>query len=132
MFKNLFTSLFIVGALLVATLVSKQVNALDDFDLMRYGPDVMLDVGRTEFIVKFKFYSNAESLNREWASLTGSIYTPGQPGVRAFATSHPDNDVCVVHIIPASIWDDREAMTIMGHEVYHCALADHAMPDEQS
>jgi hypothetical protein len=132
MFKNLFTSLFIIGTLLVTAIVSKQVQALDDFDLMYYGPDVTLDIGRTEFIVKFKFYDDADSLNFEWASLTGTTYVPGQPGVRAFATSHPENDVCVIHIIPASIWDDRESMTIMGHEVYHCALADHVIPDEIS
>jgi hypothetical protein len=36
-----------------------------------------------------------------------------------------DEDVCFVHIIPPEIWDDRESMAIMGHEIYHCALADH-------
>jgi hypothetical protein len=129
MLNKLFTGLFVTAVILLTMSISKQVNALDDFDLMYYGPDVTVDIGRTDFIVKFEFYDDTESLNRAWARAVGEDYDPEEVGVRAFATSNPMSDVCFVHIVPAKFWDDREAMTILGHEVYHCALADHVMPE---
>jgi hypothetical protein len=50
---------------------------------------------------------------------------PDGEGVRGFAMADKDEDVCYIHIKAAAIWDDRENMAIIGHELYHCALAKH-------
>jgi hypothetical protein len=97
---------------------------LDDFDLYKYGPDDTVEVTRTAFIVKLVLYKTRNRLNNAFEEATKDSLPDGS-GVRGFALVRDDQDVCFVHIIPAEIWDDREAMAIMGHEIYHCALADH-------
>ena len=105
-------------------LIYSQVEALDDFNLAKYGGDDTSEIGRTNFIVKLILYKFPERLNEAFEKNTGEKLPDGA-GVRGFAVVSPDEDVCFVHIIPAEIWDDREAMTIMGHEIYHCAMANH-------
>lgn len=109
-------------ALLLSLFMYTTVYSLDDFDLYRYGVDETITVKRTSFIVKFVLYDTEEELN--------DVYYRDQErkageGVRAFTYSTEDEDVCYVHIKLAELWDDRESMTIMGHEIYHCALARH-------
>ncbi len=104
--------------------VSPYAFALDDFDLAKYGPDDKIEVKRTEFIVKLVLYTSDEELNKSYEKVTETTLGEGE-GVRGFASVHPSEDVCYVHIMAAKIWDDREAMAIMGHEVYHCALSQH-------
>jgi hypothetical protein len=114
--------LLVVGLWLLAG--SKYAYALDDFDLYKYGPDDTIEVTRTDFIVKLVLYKTRDRLNNAFEEATKDSLPEGA-GVRGFALVRDDQDVCFVHIIPAEIWDDREAMAIMGHEIYHCALADH-------
>jgi hypothetical protein len=102
----------------------KYAYALDDFDLAKYGPDEKVDFQRAEFILKIVTYTNRDRLNQAFEKATGKPL-PESAGVRGFTNVRPDEDICWVHIILADIWDDREAMAIMGHEVYHCTLADH-------
>jgi len=83
-----------------------------------------IKIERTEFIVKIITYPNRDRLNKAF-NLVAAEELPEGSGVRGFTNVRGDEDVCYVHIIPAGIWDDREAMAIMGHEVYHCTLADH-------
>jgi hypothetical protein len=101
-----------------------QANALDDFDLAKYGPEDTIEVKRNNFIVKLVTYSSMDQLNESFEEASG-MELGEEDGVRGFATVHETEDVCYVHIMPAQIWDDREAMAIMGHEIYHCALAKH-------
>jgi len=77
---------------------------------------------RKSFIVKFILYDTEEELNDVFYN---NRKRPEGEGVRAFTLSTKDEDVCYVHIKPAKRWDDREAMSILGHEIYHCALATH-------
>jgi hypothetical protein len=100
----------------------KTVFALDDFDLYRYGKDVKLTVERKGFIVKLVLYDNESDLNDAYYQ---DRERPEGESVRAFALSAKNEDVCFVHIKAAKIWDDRENMAIMGHEIYHCALSRH-------
>jgi len=102
--KSLFLAFFI--------LLTTPLYALDDFDLAKYGADEKIKIEREGFVVKLVLYKFQEKLDDE-------------SGIRGFAQMSEGEDVCYVHIIPAEIWDDREALTIMGHEIYHCALADH-------
>jgi hypothetical protein len=118
------------GILIAATLwltlatLGNYANALDDFDLMKYGPDDTIEVGRSEVIIKMILYDNQRKLNEAFNGASKSPMPEGA-GVRGFAVVSDIEDVCFIHIIPAQIWDDREAMAIMGHEVYHCLLSDH-------
>jgi len=120
----------IQGIIIAATLwltlatLGNYANALDDFDLMKYGPDDTVEVGRSEVIVKMVLYDNQRKLNEAFNGASEDPMPEGT-GVRGFAVVAPSQDVCFIHIIPAQIWDDREAMAIMGHEVYHCLLSDH-------
>jgi len=114
------TPLAIIG---FALLMGK-AQALDDFDLAKYGPEDAIKIERTEFIVKIITYPNRDRLNKAF-NLVAAEELPEGSGARGFTNVRGDEDVCYVHIIPAGIWDDREAMAIMGHEVYHCTLADH-------
>jgi hypothetical protein len=100
----------------------KAVFALDDFDLYRYGKDAKLTVERKGFIVKLVLYDNESDLNDAYYQ---DRERPEGESVRAFALSAKNEDVCFVHIKAAKIWDDRENMAIMGHEIYHCALSRH-------
>jgi hypothetical protein len=102
----------------------KYAYALDDFDLAKYGPDEKVDFQRAEFILKIVTYTNRDRLNQAFEKATGKPLPEGS-GIRGFTNVRPDEDICWVHIILADVWDDREAMAIMGHEVYHCTLADH-------
>jgi hypothetical protein len=118
------------GILIAATLwltlatLGNYANALDDFDLMKYGPDDKIEVGRNEVIIKMVLYDNQRKLNEAFNGASEDPMPEGA-GVRGFAVVAPSQDVCFIHIIPAKIWDDREAMAIMGHELYHCLLSDH-------
>jgi hypothetical protein len=69
-------------------------------------------------------YDNQRKLNEAFNGASEDPMPEGA-GVRGFAVVAPSQDVCFIHIIPAKIWDDREAMAIMGHELYHCLLSDH-------
>jgi len=101
-----------------------QANALDDFDLAKYGPEDTIEVKRNSFIVKLITYTSEARLNKAFEEASG-MELGEEDGVRGYATVSEGEDVCFVHIMPAKIWDDREAMAIMGHEIYHCALAKH-------
>jgi hypothetical protein len=102
----------------------KYAYALDDFDLAKYGPDEKIELIRANFVLKIITYTSRDRLNQAFEKATGKPLPEGA-GVRGFTNVRPDEDVCYVHIIVADIWDNREAMAIMGHEVYHCTLADH-------
>ena len=104
--------------------VYSSVEALDDFDLAKYGNEDKVEVLRTNFIVKLVLHTFPDELNEAFENTNGRPLPEGA-GVRGFAIVSETEDVCYVHIIPADIWDDRESMAIMGHEIYHCALADH-------
>jgi hypothetical protein len=120
----------IQGTLIAATLwltlatLGNYANALDDFDLMKYGSDDKIEVGRNEVIIKMVLYDNQRKLDEAFNGASEDPMPEGA-GVRGFAVVAPSQDVCFIHIIPAKIWDDREAMAIMGHELYHCLLSDH-------
>jgi len=123
--KNIFKALLITAIFYSSlALVGKFANALDDFDLMKYGPDDTIEIGRTEVIIKLVTYNSAMFLNDAFNKASKKPMPEGS-GVRGFAIVKDDEDVCFIHIIPAKIWDDREAMAIMGHELYHCLLSDH-------
>jgi len=116
--------LVVLAAWLVAAIVYSQAEALDDFDLAKYGDNDIVEIGRNNFIVKLITYTNRQRLTEAFEKANGITLEEGT-GIRGFAVMSDVEDVCFVHIIPASIWDDREAMAIMGHEIYHCAMADH-------
>jgi hypothetical protein len=116
-------ALYTLSVVLVCVFIlPKTALALDDFDLYRYGPDEKVKIERKEFIVKFVIYDSELDLNDAYY---GDEERPQDEGVKAFSLSSKDEDMCFVHIKPAKIWDDREGMAIMGHEVYHCALGRH-------
>jgi hypothetical protein len=118
-------ALYTLGVVLICVfLLPKAVFALDDFDLYRYGPDEKVQIERKGFIVKLVLYDTEEELNDVYYNSQEGERPEGE-GVRAFSMSSDAEDVCFVHIKAAKIWDDRENMAIMGHEVYHCALARH-------
>jgi len=114
--KSLFLAFFI--------LLTTPLYALDDFDLAKYGPDDTIEIEREGFVVKLVLYKFQEKLDEAYKKFTKQEDS-SESGIRGFAQMSEGEDVCYVHIIPAEIWDDREALTIMGHEIYHCALADH-------
>ena len=120
-FNNLLVAFF---AWMVLAILYSQVEALDDFNLMKYGPDDTIEVKRTDFIVKLVLYKFPERLNQAFEESNGAKLPEGG-SVRGFAVVNPNEDVCYVHLIAADLWDDRESMAIMGHEIYHCTLADH-------
>ena len=105
-------------------LIYSQVEALDDFNLAKYGGDDTSEIGRTNFIVKLILYKFPERLNEAFEKNTGEKLPEGG-SVRGFALVKEDEDVCFVHIIAPKFWDDREGLTIVGHEIMHCAMADH-------
>lgn len=104
------------------TLLVTNVFALDDFDLYRYGPHDRLNIERTGFVTKIVFYKSFDDLQVAFKKTTNNEKA-GE--VRGFTMVSPSQDVCVIHIEKPKIWDDREAMAIMGHEIYHCTLANH-------
>ena len=112
---------------LLAFFLSLNVLALDDFDLAYYGSDAKLEVERTDFIVKLVLHKTQEELNNKYKEVVGEDGVEEE--VVAFAQVHELNPVCYIHIVPAKIWDDREKMVVLGHEVYHCALAKHEAID---
>ena len=116
--------LMLWACLLVLVSYTPTAKALDDFDLAKYGSGDTIEVLRTDFIVKLIIYDDRDKLNKAFEKANGSAL-PSGAGIRGFANVNPVEDVCFVHIIPADIWDNREAMAIMGHEIYHCALSDH-------
>lgn len=104
------------------TLLVTNVFALDDYDLYRYGPNDKLAVERNGFVLKLTFYSSFDDLQRSFRKITNNKKA-GE--VRGFTMVSRTQDVCVIHLVKPKIWDDREAMAIMGHEVYHCTFANH-------
>ena len=105
-------------------LLYSQVEALDDFDLAKYGPEDTIEIKRTDFIVKFVLYNFPQKLNQAYEENNGEKLPEGG-SVRGFALVKEDEDVCFVHIIAPKFWDDREGLTIIGHEIMHCAVAAH-------
>ena len=121
MFKQFGT--FIISLIFIHGLTTtNQVIALDDFNLYKYGAAEKVKIGRKSFIVKFVIYDNESDLNDAYYK---DNERPEGQGVRAFSLSTKDEDVCYIHLKPATKWDDHESMTNMGHEIYHCALARH-------
>ncbi|MCS5589392.1 MAG: hypothetical protein NZ824_05425 [Candidatus Thioglobus sp.] len=110
---------------LLSMLISFNVLAIDDFDLYKYGPNDKLDISRIGFVFKIVFYDTHEELQKAFNALPGN----NNGEVRGFTMVSEFNDVCITHLVKPKIWDDREAMAIMGHEVYHCTLADHKDAD---
>ena len=108
--------------LIALTLLTTNVFALDDFDLYRYGPDDKINVERESFVLKMVFYPDHERLQRSFRKVTKS---KKEGEVRGFTMVAKDQDVCTVHVVLPKIWDDREALTILGHEVFHCTFAGH-------
>lgn len=108
--------------LIALTLLVTNVFALDDFDLYRYGPNDKLIVEREAFVLKFVFYDSFESLQVGFRKVTGD---KKEGEVRGFTMVSRTQDVCTVHVVKPKIWDDRENLTILGHEVYHCTFANH-------
>lgn len=106
---------------ILSMLISFNVLALDDFDLYRYGPGDKMDIVRNAFVFKIVFYETHEELQKAFNNLPGT----NNGEVRGFTMVSEFNDVCTTHVVKPKIWDDREAMAIMGHEVYHCTYADH-------
>lgn len=115
-------ALGVTGGLLIYA-SSPRVEALDDFNLASYGEHAYVRTARTEVILKLVPYTSTAVLNKEFDK-SSSMQDKGH-NIRGFTFSSPKDDVCYVHVIPARKWDDIEAMAIMGHEVYHCLLADH-------
>jgi len=102
----------------------KNVLALDDFNMASFGPDAKIEVKRAEVILKVVIHETEASLNSAYWKHTKKY---GKQ-VMGFALVHPSVDTCYVHIMVPDKWDDREALAIMGHEVYHCLLAEHGPP----
>jgi len=102
----------------------KNVLALDDFNMASFGPDAKIEVKRAEVILKVVIHETESSLNSAYWKHTKNY---GKQ-VLGFALVHPSVDTCYVHIMVPDKWDDREALAIMGHEVYHCLLAEHGPP----
>lgn len=114
---------FLIGLLLSFHLALAGANtavALDDFNLRYFGTNDIIKIGRTEFILKIQLYDDEQALLEAYSEVTGT-----DREVAGFTQFSPDNPVCYVHIVPAGLWDDREKMTILGHEIYHCMLATH-------
>jgi hypothetical protein len=108
---------------LIATIIGFNSYALDDFDLYRYG-DTRVEIERTAFILKFVFYNNEKDLNKAFREATEA--PEDQEGeVRAFTQTREGDDVCTIHIVPPTTWDDRESLAILGHESLHCTYASH-------
>lgn len=105
---------------LLALFISLNVLALDDFNMAYFGEDEII-VKREEVIVKMVTYENEEEINKVYQELSGL----DKSSVRSFAQVSPDSTVCYIHYVPAKIWDDRENLAIIGHELYHCLLAEH-------
>lgn len=107
---------------LLTTLFTLNTFALDDFDLYRYG-DTKIKIERPNFIVKLILFDTAEELVKAYSKVTGVPIE--EANVRAFTSVSPTNDVCLINIVAPKFWDDREALTIIGHELMHCGLANH-------
>jgi len=105
-----------------AALFTLNTFALDDFDLYKYG-DTKLEIERQNFIVKLVLFKDNEALTKEYSKVTGTPIE--ESNIRAFTSVSPTNDVCFINIVAPKIWDDREALTIIGHELMHCGLAKH-------
>jgi hypothetical protein len=116
--------------LLVGLMVSLNVLALDDFDLYRYGPDASVDIERLGVILKVVLYDDPDKLNSDFKKSSG-LPEDDESMIRAFTLTRDGDDVCIVHMIPPTLWDDRETLAIMGHEVLHCLGANHQNAAEE-
>ena len=105
---------------LLSLIISLNVLALDDFDLYRYGPTAILEPERTGFVLKLIIYETNSELQTSFEEFSGR-----KEDIRAFTQTLPGDDMCYVHIVKAELWDNREALAILGHEVYHCTFATH-------
>jgi hypothetical protein len=107
--------------LILSFLISLNVLALDDFDLYRYGPTATIETQRTSFIMKMVIYDTAHEIQESFNAFSGKK----DHEIRAFTQTLPGDDICYVHIVKSELWDNREALAILGHEVYHCTFASH-------
>jgi hypothetical protein len=107
--------------LILSFLISLNVIALDDFDLYRYGPTATIQTERTSFIMKMVIYDSAHEIQKSFNAFSGKE----DHEIRAFTQTLPGDDICYVHIVKSELWDNREALAILGHEVYHCTFATH-------
>ena len=105
---------------LLSLIISLNVLALDDFDLYRYGPTAILEPERTGFVLKLIIYDTETELQASFEEFSGK-----KDEIRAFTQTLAGDDMCYVHIVKAELWDNREALAILGHEVYHCTFATH-------
>lgn len=118
---------------LIISLLIQPVAALDDYDLRYFGSDAKIEIGRTEVIVKMVFHPDDETLNDEWMKYNEQDkFNENFLGIRGFTLVNSEDPVCYIHMEKAEIWDDRENMTILGHEMYHCLLAHHRENDQSS
>lgn len=113
-------------AFLIGLLLSFSAVALDDFNLRYFGTNDIIKIGRTEFVLKIQLYDDEQALLEAYAEATGT-----DREVAGFTQFSSENPVCYVHIVPAGLWDDREKMTILGHEIYHCMLATHKEMEQE-
>lgn len=106
------------------------VIAADDWNLAYYGEDSKVEPKRWNVEVNIFPHKDMKSLNDAWDKLDGYKKENNRVGaeVRAFTLVSNTDRRCFVHIIPAKHWDQRDEMAALGHEIYHCLLAEHPKP----
>lgn len=123
--KNKFI-VILLGIFLLFVLVDISHSKLTDgYDLKWFGEDDKIVVQRNAFMVHFIWYDDQLDLNTSYEAFNGVELTGGSK-IRGFAVVNPNSEYCFLHVMKPEIWDDREAMIIIGHELMHCTLADHA------
>jgi len=108
--------------LLLLPLVAWAENK-DSYDMQYFGEDAKLEMKRLKFEVEIVLWDTQEQLTEGW-----KVFKEPTPGhtIRGFTLVNPMSKKCFINIIPPKIWDDRETMAIVGHELFHCTLADHS------
>lgn len=106
------------------------VTAQDNYDLAYYGDTETVDIERTSFAVQIKVYDTAEELQAYYNTIMEIEPENVSPNdlIRGFTITRRDQPVCYIHIVNPYIWDNRESMAIIGHELLHCTLARHKDP----
>lgn len=109
-------------AIIITLLLSLTAHAenRDTYQLKYFGKDDKVVPIRTKFSVELIFYEDEEQLQSTWDIVDGRDIE-----VRGFALVNKHIDTCFINIVPPKIWDDRETMIILGHELMHCTLAKH-------
>ena len=112
----------IITTIIITLLLSLTVYAenKDSYQLRYFGEEDKVVPIRKTFTVELVFYDNEEQLQSAWDIIDGS-----KKAIRGFALVSRKSDKCFINIIPPKIWDDREAMVILGHELMHCTFATH-------